>query len=374
VLLIDIQERNSLMLESSEIYKKLSSIGECLTKDDFISKKAWKEYINNLEILEYYLLDSYTKQHTKQSNRPSPFSVARNKAIECMQQLSDFICDLAMIDKINIDKWDIYYAFRYIKTVPEYTPEELYLSAKLLVKPQVVFESILYYRINNIKYPRLNEPIEKCKKIGRKTNEKNKQIQNISQQNREVDFTSENEPVIIYVYFKSNSCQNKKHNLENVTALIRCQKQQEPIKINVCFCKECLRYFILDTELIQYQKQYGVLFFKRYYDENYLGNDFQDENSHYIYYRKHSELWLYGYNVQEGNLSVEERQNLLMYLINKNLLSKSAIISSITRNIKEFEFRERYRNAVLKWKEDLAFIQNYKIDEQRHVIGKLVRE
>ena len=38
----------------------------------------------------------------------------------------------------------------------------------------------------------------------------------------------------------------------------------------------------------------------------------------------------------------------------------------------EFKNREKYIDAVLKWKEDLTFIQNYNINAQRHVMGSIV--
>jgi hypothetical protein len=241
------------------IANKISVKGECLTGKDFENVEEWNAYINHLFKLKHLLLDTYTKQQTKVSNGQSPFSIARKEAIICMRELLDRICNLANINKIGIDNRAIHYSFNFITIKHKITsnPQKpIQLIVDFIVNPQIVFESILFCRINNIKMGK--ETTEIYKSIG--------QLKTVTQELdlhfREVDFTNSSEPVVIYVYFNIVSCQSKKHTLENVTALVNCEMLVEPIKINVHFCTECLRYFIQETALNQYQKKYGVIIFR----------------------------------------------------------------------------------------------------------------
>lgn len=368
-----------LMFESSLFEKintnKLSNKGECLTKFDFNNIEQWNFYTKKLTKLKSLLLDTYIKKDTKLANAESPYSIARGEALVYMQNIMDYICDLANINKFQIDKRAINYSLNFIsvkRKISSGSERTVHLFIDFIVSPQVIFESVLYCKINKIDMKTLkpNEEIEIYKHISNSS--KDNISEQVFQNVREIDLICDNEPVLIYVYYKTISCQFKNHNLENVTALVNCENRFDPIKINICFCKECSRYFIQETALNQYQNKYGVIIFRHLYDERYYEDKIIDDDR-YMYYKSHSELWLYGYNVQQGKLTKEERKKLLTFLITTNLLSKNDVIQSLIQNIDEFKNRERYGEAIAKWKEDLIYIQNFNIDEQRLVTGKLVR-
>ena len=84
-------------------------------------------------------------------------------------------------------------------------------------------------------------------------------------------------------------------------------------------------------------------------------------------HQKYSPLFLAGYNVNKRNgLPDQERQNLLKYLIDNDIISKTDIIKYlrcfIEMNIENGNMREARR----KWRNDLDFVQDYNMDIQHH--------
>ena len=112
---------------------------------------------------------------------------------------------------------EIYYALNFISVKCKISSGKIYLYIDFLVSPQVIFESILYCKINNIpmKSLKLDEEIEIYKYICNYYNKRNENADDQLYHNaREVDLTN-NEFVSIFVfYYKTISCQLKIMNLK----------------------------------------------------------------------------------------------------------------------------------------------------------------
>lgn len=79
------------------------------------------------------------------------------------------------------------------------------------------------------------------------------------------------------------------------------------------------------------------------------------------------ESWLkadYGYNVQEGTTLTERRNSLERALKDH---SKIEIVSLISSFIRYREGNNLFQNAIRRWKEDIKWVNDYKIDKQRKV-------
>lgn len=70
-----------------------------------------------------------------------------------------------------------------------------------------------------------------------------------------------------------------------------------------------------------------------------------------------------GYNVVDGNLTASERQSLLICLVESNQLSLFEIIATIEQNIRMFANNHRMQNAIIKWRSDLQFLNEYIIKQ-----------
>ena len=93
------------MLKST--LKNYQKKGQCLTKYDFDNVERWNFYQKKLSKLKSLLMDVYEKRDAKLSDKISPFSIARNETLAYMQNLMDYICDIANVQKYRIDKRDI---------------------------------------------------------------------------------------------------------------------------------------------------------------------------------------------------------------------------------------------------------------------------
>ena len=77
-----------------------------------------------------------------------------------------------------------------------------------------------------------------------------------------------------------------------------------------------------------------------------------------------SKLHKMGYNVIDGKLSLLERQNILIGLLEGKHLSFFEIVATIEQNIRMFESNPKMQKAIEKWRCDLEFINHYVIDKQ----------
>jgi exoribonuclease II len=81
---------------------------------------------------------------------------------------------------------------------------------------------------------------------------------------------------------------------------------------------------------------------------------------------KESPLMMCGYTVRESDgLTSKERQLILANIIDRKILSKPRVIDYLQFFVSWRDGNPNMRNACDKWREDLTFVRNYKMDTQR---------
>ena len=80
-----------------------------------------------------------------------------------------------------------------------------------------------------------------------------------------------------------------------------------------------------------------------------------------------SELTLYGYNVRQNGMTVEERQKLLSQLIDNGIMNKEKIRDHLSWLIHYSESNPNMNEAIKKWKEDLVFLNSYHGKDQKTI-------
>ncbi len=167
---------------------------------------------------------------------------------------------------------------------------------------------------------------------------------------------------VVYVYMKlNNSCLHNKHNIENVTMNVSNIRDNRKMDVNVFHCLTCGKYFINYDQLKEYIDKKQIPAFKY----SIVKGTFDSMN-------EISELMLYGYTVKEGALRENERQGILAWILDCNLMTKNQIINNIQYKIDYNGKKELNAKAKIKWEDDLAFVSGYKINTQARIKGSLV--
>lgn len=177
-----------------------------------------------------------------------------------------------------------------------------------------------------------------------------------STQKSEIKFDSPRR--ILYICKGTISCTRKNHPIESATGIL-VGRNDRIIRININHCRQCDQYFLGYAEYRHYRDLYGIL----------LGNltvtSSGSFSGRYSSMADESPLKLCGYNVsQSDNLTPEERQSILKYLIDHNILAKPQIIDYLNFFINQNQNRSNMEEAVRRWKEDLSWVRNYRILKQ----------
>lgn len=171
-----------------------------------------------------------------------------------------------------------------------------------------------------------------------------------------------------------NYCISQNHNVEKIKALIFILRRDGTIMpkyVSAGYCHQCKRHFI---EKWQFESlsDYGVPLcqvVREHVDYNY-----SIENNYYDELEPESILHRSGYNVSaENDLSTAQRQRILSLLLDSGLCSKYKITSHLTWLIDSRCGNPHMENAVSKWVEDRKFASNYKLEDDRVVGVRLVR-
>lgn len=128
-----------------------------------------------------------------------------------------------------------------------------------------------------------------------------------------------------------------------------------PVKINVQFCMGCGQYFLSLRSFYAYKKMYGPL------DFQFILDEVSPEVLDWDKFAADSVLSQNGYSVKAG-VSAAQRQRVLAYLLDNHIAEKHEIIALLSQFIQLQ--KNRLPEACERWKEDLAFVNQYKIDEQ----------
>lgn len=163
----------------------------------------------------------------------------------------------------------------------------------------------------------------------------------------------QNSEVYSYRRLSLLSCNQKKHRVIPKLLAVQALLTQTRVLIPVHHCETCNRTFIGEETLKFYENRFGKLAVCVTHDTS--------ANSTGAYGELNSESLLHklGYNVVEGELSQTERRKFLIYLIEGKKISFFQACRDIENAIKIFEYRPTYRRAVQRWREDLAFINEY---------------
>lgn len=157
---------------------------------------------------------------------------------------------------------------------------------------------------------------------------------------------------VLYIYknLSSTGCRLQHHAVVARTCVIDLVSGDGKISIPVHYCKDCSKYFIGQTTLALFEKNYGKLLVrKQKIDDTNLAIELNLE----------SVLHQFGYNVSDGR-SEKERQQLLITLLNSHRVSYLEMVRCIEFNI---QLHCNHPEAVMKWQRDLKYIGNYIIQQ-----------
>lgn len=147
---------------------------------------------------------------------------------------------------------------------------------------------------------------------------------------------------------------------EPVTALFYYAGCSYPAQMTVYYSETDGKYYIDEITYQQFRRRYGLPYVSL---ESVPGEHYTNP----AFLADMSPLFLYGYNVREGELSLQERRNILARLMDYNLMEKISIHNYLCSFINRNETNPGMENAVEKWKEDLSFVDEYHMVDQRTV-------
>ena len=166
---------------------------------------------------------------------------------------------------------------------------------------------------------------------------------------------------ILYIYKGNIICHRNNHNIIQATAILHNQTDKEII-LNVEYCTQCKKFFLDYTSFEQYRERYGAL----------IGNLRLVTNGEFTgsyELAQESPLHIIGYNVgQNDDFSQSERQYILARVLHNKIMSKGEVIKYLTFFIRRNGAKVGNELALSKWKEDLAFVQEYDINIQPRAI------
>lgn len=147
---------------------------------------------------------------------------------------------------------------------------------------------------------------------------------------------------------------------EPVTALFFYAGCSYPAQMTVYYSEADGEYYIDEITYQQFRNSYGLPYVSL---ESVPGEHFTNP----AFLADMSPLFLYGYNVREGELSLQERRSILARLMDYNLMEKITIHKYLCSFINRNKTNPGMENAVEKWKEDLSFVDEYHMVDQRRV-------
>ena len=147
---------------------------------------------------------------------------------------------------------------------------------------------------------------------------------------------------------------------EPVTALFYYAGCSYPAQMTVYYFETDGKYYIDEITYQKFRRRYGLPYVSL---ESVPGEHYANP----AFLADMSPLFLYGYNVREGETSLQERRSILARLMDYKLMEKIKIHNYLCSFINRNETNPGMENAVEKWKEDLAFVDEYHMVDQRTV-------
>lgn len=170
----------------------------------------------------------------------------------------------------------------------------------------------------------------------------------------------------VLVVNSSMYCKNEEHNIapyRGIIEIITEDNRQEEYHIYVGYCIECGTYTVFKAD---YEE---MLTKGRPLCAVYNAQDCVKDKEHTKFaYKSQSILALKGYTVQANSeLSKSDRQNILKECIDSGIVQIHDVLQFLNWLVRSREPLPKYSNAISKWKDDIAFVQNYKKEERETV-------
>lgn len=169
-----------------------------------------------------------------------------------------------------------------------------------------------------------------------------------------VDLSPSGNPApTLHIYERlPHQCTNK-HKMYCVTAKVATLRNglYKSVLINLHFCQECNKYYILHKTFDSYTRLHGYICLPRTYPDK------KTSSGDALNFLPDTILSQWGYRI---SLSDQERRQILVHLIKHGYTSKS-IISAI---LHAFSMRHWAPHAASIWLDDLYFVEEYDIEKQ----------
>lgn len=170
---------------------------------------------------------------------------------------------------------------------------------------------------------------------------------------------------ILWVCEYVQACNRRKHRVKSATGIL-CKRDLSEVEINIQYCYNCDEYFITKQQYDSYKIIYRDLMGNlRFVDDLFYRNVQSDSQ-----FNRQSPLNINGYNVNQiSMLSEDERRQILGYVIDNYILSKSEVIEYLSMFIDNAEHKRNsdMSNAIAKWESDLKWVNFYKLEDQYKV-------
>ena len=231
---------------------------------------------------------------------------------------------------------------------------------------------------------RYKDDLEKAKiKAQKEREEKLKKVKETSkevkpdktQQKQKIATNIKAEDFLVRV--SSFLCRKNGHKYEEITACITIILRQNRIQkvfVPGWYCRNCKCYYITENDY-QTVDRLGAIVARVYTQKEWYNRG--KGQCYYSELNQESILHKLGYNVgASDDLSDSVRQDILASAVDFRLMAKREVIDFLTWMINTRSNNDRLENAVYKWKKDLKFISNYKLNNKEYIEVKsiIIRE
>ena len=165
---------------------------------------------------------------------------------------------------------------------------------------------------------------------------------------------------ILYVCKGTIFCRKNHHSITSRTGVLK-QLNGRELRINVNYCSDCNLLFIGFNEYKYYYDLYGPIIGN--YCFSGLANDRSASGLQNL--AEQSVLKLCGYTVNQiQNLSDSQRHLILANMMKSRIIEKYRIIEYLQFFISISKNRDNLQSANSKWRQDLAWVREYQLDNQ----------
>lgn len=164
---------------------------------------------------------------------------------------------------------------------------------------------------------------------------------------------------ILYVFdhLSGTRCHKENHKIIPTKFIACFASGNGKIALPAHYCEKCKKYFIGKKTLALFESSFGKLLVEK--------RNMDAEESNFDKFKLESKLHQLGYNVIDGKMNHLEREKLLIYLVEHELISYFDLCSTLENNIRFFQGSGRHQLAVAKWKSDLKAIGEYIAKKKR---------